>query len=283
MIDLHMHSSASDGSLTPSALIAYGASKGLQVMALTDHDTIAGLTEAQAAAHEHNINLIHGIELNIQWPTGEFHLLGLGIKKPYTSLLDIIAFLRKARNTRNEEIVKKMQSYGIKVSVEELKTMFLTESLGRPHIADFLVSKKIVKTRQKAFDKFLARNMPFYVPKVGANLDEAIVAIKDSGGIPVLAHPLSLYLSWGKIEPILQDIFDRGVEGMEAWHPGVRVVEAKRLEEMGKKIGYFITAGSDFHGEHVRSDRKMGKTSGGLAIDDRFWLNELQPRLNALL
>ncbi len=281
MIDLHTHSNASDGSLSPEDLIAYGASKGLSIMALTDHDTIAGLAEAKNSAKQHNVTFVPGIELNIQWPTGEFHLLGLGLKNPSSSLLDIIAFLREARNTRNEEIVKKMQSCDINVTVEELLNMFETESLGRPHIADFLVSKKIVKTRQKAFDKYLARNKPFYVPKTGANLDEAIIAIKDSGGIPVLAHPLSLYLSWGKIEPVLQNIFDRGVEGMEAWHPGVRVVEAKRLEEMGKKIGFFITAGSDFHGEHVRADRKIGKTSGGNTIEERFWFQELLPRLKS--
>ncbi len=279
MIDLHLHSSASDGSLSPKELIEYGANKNLSVMALTDHDTIAGLSEAEESSKENNIIFVPGIELSIQWPTGEFHLLGLGIKKASSSLLDIIAFLRKARNTRNEEIVKKMQSYGINTSVEELKNMFSTESLGRPHIADFLVSKKIVKTRQKAFDKFLARGKPFYEPKVGANLDEAIIAIKDSGAIPVLAHPLSLYQSWGKIEPILQDIFDRGVEGLEAWHPGVREVEAKRLEAMGKNIGYFITGGSDFHGEHVRSDRKIGRTSGGKVIEERLWTEELLPRL----
>ncbi len=281
MIDLHTHSSASDGSLSPSSLIDYGASKGLKIMALTDHDTIAGLEEAKASSEKNNILFIPGIEINIEWPTGEFHLLGLDLKKPSSSLLDIIAFLRKSRKTRNEEIVEKMQSSGINVSVEELKNMFSTDSLGRPHIADYLVSKKIVKNRQHAFDKYLARHMPFYVPKVGANLDEAIIAIKDSGGIPVLAHPLSLYLSWGKIEPVLQDIFDRGVEGLEAWHPGVRVVEAKRLEEMAKRIGYFITAGSDFHGEHVRNDRKIGKTSGGLSIDERFWLQELKPQIDA--
>ncbi len=282
MIDLHTHSSASDGSLSPSELIAFGASKGLSTIALTDHDTVAGLAEAQASAKNHDINFIPGVELNIQWPTGEFHLLGLGVNLPSPSLLDIIAFLRKARNTRNDEIVKKMQSYGIKTSVDEIKSLFSTESLGRPHIADFLVLKKIVKTRQQAFDKFLGRNLPFYVERCGANLDEAIIAIKESGGTPVIAHPLSLYLSWGKIEGVLQDIFDRGVEGLEAWHPGVRVVEAKRLEEMGKKIGFFITAGSDFHGEHVRSDRKIGKTSGSLTIEDRFWLEELKPRLNLM-
>ncbi len=279
MIDLHTHSNASDGLLSPKDLISFAASKSIHTIALTDHDTIAGIPEAQTAAEENNITFIPGIELDIQWPTGEFHLLGLGLKKPSNSLKDIIAFLRKARNTRNEEIVKKMQNLGINFTLEEIIERYDTESLGRPHIADFLVEKNIVKNRQQAFDKYLARNKPLYVPRVGANLDEAIIAIKESGGVPVIAHPLSLYVSWGKIEPVLQDIFDRGVEGLEAWHPGVRVVDAKRLESMAKKIGFFITAGSDFHGENIRVDRKIGKTSGGLKIEDRFWEEELKIHL----
>ena len=279
MIDLHTHSTASDGAFSPKELIAYGASKGLHVMALTDHDTIAGITEAQTAADEHNITFVPGIELEIQWPTGEFHLLGLGLKNPSKSLYDIIAFLSKGRNTRNEEIVKKMQNLGINFTLDEIKAMFNATSLGRPHIAEFLVMQGIVKTKQEAFDKYLARNKPMYSPRVGANLDEAVIAIKESGGVPVIAHPLSLYLSWGKIEPVLQELFDRGVEGLEAWHPGARVVEAKRLEEMATRIGFFITAGSDFHGEKVRADRKIGQTSGGTKIEDRFWTENLQPRL----
>ena len=279
MIDLHTHSNASDGVFSPKELIAYGASKGLHVMALTDHDTIAGIEEAQIAADEHNVTFVPGIELEIQWPTGEFHLLGLGLSNPSKSLHGIIAFLGKARNSRNEEIVKKMQNLGFNFTIEEIKDTFNTISLGRPHIAEFLVMQGIVKTKQEAFDKYLARNKPMYAPRVGANLDEAVVAIKESGGVPVIAHPLSLYVSWGKIEPVLQELFDRGVEGLEAWHPGARVGEAKRLEEMAKKIGFFITAGSDFHGEKVRADRKIGRTSGGSKIEDRFWTENLQPRL----
>ncbi len=280
MIDLHLHSSASDGSMTPFELITFGAQKGLQVMALTDHDTIGGLKEAHAAAIENNVIFVPGIEINIQWPKGEFHLLGLGIKTPSKSLLDIIAFLGKARNSRNEEILKKMQSCGLNVDEQELKSLFQTESLGRPHIADYLVMKNKVKNRQQAFDKFLGQGRPFYVPRAGANLDEAVVALKESGAVPVIAHPLSLYLSWGKIEDVLIDIFDRGVLGLEAWHPGVKEGEARRLEEIGRRIGFFITAGSDFHGEKVRSDRKIGKTSGAKEIDSRFWTDELKPHLH---
>lgn len=281
MIDLHIHSNASDGSLSPAELVAYGSNKGLTVMAITDHDTVAGIKEATVAAKKNRIVFVPGIELNIQWATGEFHLLGLGFKKIDTSLLSIIARLQKGRNMRNDEIIKKMQSSGINVCFNEIESLFSTTSLGRPHFADYLVHKKIVKTRQQAFDKYLGRGKPFYVERTGANLDEAVGAIKESGGVPVLAHPLSLYVSWGKMEGVLQEIFDTGVEGLEAWHPGARIVEAKRLEELGRRLGYFITAGSDFHGEHVRADRKIGRTSGGLDIEDRFWLEELKPRLDA--
>ncbi|MFI3256775.1 MAG: PHP domain-containing protein [Spirochaetales bacterium] len=282
MTDLHIHSDASDGFLSPGDLIAYGASKGLRIMALTDHDTVAGIDEASVAAQQHNITFIPGIELNIQWPTGEFHLLGLGLKNPSSSLLNIIAFLQESRNTRNDKILKKMQAFGIKVSAEELFAMFSTKALGRPHFAEYLVSKKIVKTRQQAFDKYLGRNKEFYIGHEGANLAEAVIAVKESGGIPVIAHPMSLYVSWGKLEGVLQNIFNTGVEGLEAWHPAIRISEAQRLEELGRKLGFFITAGSDFHGKNVRSDRKIGKTSGGLSIDDRFWFEELKPRLNIL-
>ena len=110
-------------------------------------------------------------------------------------------------------------------------------------------------------------------------LDEAVYAIKSSGGVPVIAHPLSLYISWGKIGPALQDVYNRGVQGLEAWHSGVRVTDALRLEELARKTGFFVTAGSDFHGEAVRADRRLGHTAGGRKIDDRFWEQELQPAL----
>ena len=118
--------------------------------------------------------------------------------------------------------------------------------------------------------------------KIGMNLDVAIQAIKDSEGIPVLAHPLSLYVSWGKIEGVLTDLKERGICGLEAWHSGVRLSEAKRLEELARKLGFFVTAGSDFHGEKVRADRKIGHTAGGLKIDSRFWQDELSVQLKNL-
>jgi len=280
MIDLHSHSTASDGSLSPSELVSYAASKGVTVLALTDHDTLDGLAECGTACKNSGITFVPGVELNIDWPIGEFHLLGLSLKAVSPSLTALLKDLQESRIERNRKIVETMNNDGIPVSFEALSKHYDTKSLGRPHIADFLVKNKIVKTAQQAFDRFLGKGRPYYVGRQGLDLDEAISAIVDSGGIPVLAHPMSLYVSWGKIEPVLTDLFARGIKGLEAWHPGARVAECMRLEEMGRKLGFFITAGSDFHGEQVRKDRKIGHTAGMKKIDNRFWTEELEPAVN---
>ena len=281
MIDLHTHSNCSDGDLSPEDLVEYAFSKKISVLALTDHDTISGLDRAEKACKEKEIEFVRGIELGIEWPSGEFHLLGYGLSNISESLRELITTLQKNREERNLRILEKLKDININTSLEELYEIFNTKNICRPHIADFLVQKKKVKNRQKAFDLYLAKGRPIYEKKVGMNLDVAIQAIKDSGGIPVLAHPLSLYVSWGKIEGVLQDLYERGLCGLEAWHSGVRLSEAKRLEELARKLGFFVTAGSDFHGEKVRADRKIGHTAGGIKIDERFWSFELKPALKS--
>ena len=279
MIDLHSHSTASDGEFSPSELVALAIEKNVNVLALTDHDTFDGIEEGKQAAKNKNITFISGIELNIQRSRGEFHLLGLGIKEPSTSLIKICKELQEGRLSRNQQIIEKMQQDGFPVNYQELKEMFPTQILGRPHLAAYLVEKKVVKKRQLAFDKYLGKGRPYYVERRAADLYDAIYAIKDSGAVPVLAHPLSLYVSWGKMEETLADLKEAGIEGLEAWHPGTRVGEALRLEEMAKKLGFFVTAGSDFHGPNVRGDRKLGHTTGNRKIEDRFFYEELKPRL----
>ncbi|WP_428770711.1 PHP domain-containing protein [Treponema sp. HNW] len=278
MIDLHTHSSASDGSFSPSDLIAYAAARGLSVLALTDHDTLAGLDEAAKAADGAGIGFIPGIELNIEWPRGEFHLLGLGLYNPAPSLHALIDFLQEKRKKRNAEIIEKLNDLGMDTDLKDLEQMFHSSVIGRPHIADYLVSRRFVKTRQQAFDRYLAKGRPCYAERRGLELKDAVEAIKKSGGVPVLAHPMSLYVAWGKLPGVLHEIFETGVEGIEAWHPGARVGECKRLEETGRQIGFFITAGSDFHGEK-RPDRKIGKTAGQKPIEDSFLTEELEPAL----
>ena len=279
MIDLHVHTTASDGQYTPAQIMQKAADLGINTIAITDHDTVAGLEEGRAEVEKLGINFVPGIEMNINGSRGEFHLLGLGLERISTSLQTAIDNLQKNRVIRNEEMIAKMRADGVDITIEELYSHFPNTVIGRPHIAAILVEKGLVRKRQQAFDKYLAKGRPWYCERVGTNLDEAIVAIRESGGIPVIAHPMSLYLSWGKLPAALQDIYERGVMGLEAFHPGARMTDCLRLEECARKIGYFITAASDFHGEKVRADRKLGHTCNNKVIEDKFWTEELGPAL----
>mgnify|MGYP002626566962 FL=1 len=281
MIDLHSHSSASDGVFSPKEAAEYAISKKLKVWALTDHDTVDGLFEAAetCAKSESGIIFVPGIEINVRWPTGEFHLLGLGLRRYSEKLKDLVADLTESRRNRNLEIVEKMNKDGINVTLEESESQFVASQIGRPHFATFLMRIGKVKHRQEAFDRFLGKGRPYHVNHEGADLDVAVSAIKSAGGVPVLAHPLSLYVSWGKMDETIEKIKNHGVEGLEAWHPAARINEGFKLEEVARKLGMFVTAGSDFHGKGVRADGHLGRTSGERKIDDRFWYEELAPHL----
>ena len=279
MIDLHTHTTASDGQYSPHDLVQKVSEKNISVLAITDHDTCDGLKEGAEACRKFGLTFVPGIELNIERPNCEFHLLGLGLQTISKSLNEVIEFLQTSRINRNLEMIKRMNDAGVEVTFDQIQEEFPGQIVGRPHFAAWLEKHGVVKHRQQAFDKYLARGRPWYVDRTGINLDEAIVAIKESGGLPVVAHPMSLYLSWSKIEPVMQDFKERGIVGMECFHPGARVTECLRLEELAKKLGLFVTAGSDFHGEKVRADRKPGHCCGDKKIDDRFWNEQLYPAL----
>ena len=282
MIDLHTHSTASDGTYTPAQLMEYAHARNINAIALTDHDSIDGIIEAQKKARELSMEFIPGIELSIQWPTGEFHLLGLGLQSPSKELLGAIDFLRQERDNRNIKMAQKLQEQGIAITYEEVVEKAGTKTIGRPHFASLMIEKGFIRQRQQAFDQYFAKGRPCYVERTGLDLEDAVKAIKTSGGIPVQAHPLSMYVSWGKTEDTMIDIQMHGVEGLEAWHPGTRVSEAYRLEELARKLGMTATAGSDFHGEKVRADRKIGYTAGKSKIEDKFWYEELKPALEKI-
>lgn len=282
MIDLHSHSSASDGALSPANSARHAISLRLSAWALTDHDTTDGLSEAAktVAAEGGSMEFVPGIELNIRWPSGEFHLLGLGLRRLSPELAAVTGYLADDRRRRNEEILAKMrEATGIGISLPEMEEKFGTRQIGRPHFARLLAEMGVVRRPQEAFDRFLGSGRPWYAPHAGEDLDVAVEAIRTSGGVPVIAHPKSLYVSLSKIEPLLADFRSRGVAGLEAWHPCVREAEARRLEEMARRLGMFVTAGSDFHGRGVRADRRLGETAGGNRIDGRFWTDELLPAL----
>lgn len=279
MIDLHTHSTASDGSFTPKELLTYAKKKNISVLALTDHDTIDGLKEAEKAALELDILFVPGVELNINWHSGEFHLLGLGLQDNFAPLEAELGALQDSRMNRNKEIIELMQKAGFPIDFETVSQTYQTKSLGRPHIAQYLVSIKKAKNVQDAFDRYIGKGRPFYIGRKGLDLDRAIQAIKEAKGLPVLAHPMSLYISWGKLGPVLHDLRERGILGLEAWHPGARMSECQRLDELGRKLDFFITAGSDFHGPNIRKDRKIGHSCRMKKIEEKYWTEELRPHL----
>ena len=290
MVDLHTHSNMSDGDLSPAVLIREAVRQGLSAVALTDHDTIKGLDSAREAAKLENLRFIPGIEINISWngksahgavglgPGGEFHLLGLGINSPSPAFIAAIGELSRRREARNREILDRMHELSIEATWEELLEISGGEtdhlrpvnggnSLGRPHFAALLVKHKIVKNRNQAFARYLSVGKPLYVPKVGLIFEEAAALIRESGGIPVLAHPISLYVAWGRLPDLVKMLKDMGLMGLEAWHPTAKGGSCRRLEALAKTLDLYITEGSDFHGS-VRPDRRLGYSSKGRRIND---------------
>jgi predicted metal-dependent phosphoesterase TrpH len=275
MIDLHTHSTASDGSLRPAELIRAAKERGLSAIALTDHDTINGLEEAGDEADRLGIRFIPGIEFEITWeegtstvsPPGEFHLLGLGITKPSPAFVETITALNQFRETRNREILDRLRELGLHADYDELRTLAGEGSIGRPHIAALLVKHGMVKDREQAFARYLGKGRPFYVPNEGLQFQKALTLIKESGGIAVLAHPMSLYVAWGRLPELIQELAVLRLDGLEAWHPMAKQRSCKRLEELAKSLHLCVTEGSDFHGE-ARPDRKLGLSGKDRKIDD---------------
>jgi predicted metal-dependent phosphoesterase TrpH len=286
MIDLHTHSTASDGSLAPAELITLGIRRKLKALALTDHDTVSGVEEAKKAAVGSELFFIPGIELEIagtrEGVQGEFHLLGLGITNVSRAFTEATAMLAHSREVRNREMLDKMEELKISASYDEIKAFSRGKIIGRPHFAAFLVKRRIVKNIPQAFDRYLGKGKPLYVQKTGLEFDHAVSIINESGGLAILAHPMSLYVAWGRLPDIVKNIQSRGLQGLEAWHPTAKVKDCKRLEDMAKSLGLFVTAGSDFHGD-FRPDRKLGITAGSRKIEDSLLeaippLQDLSPK-----
>ena len=281
MIDLHTHSTASDGTFTPAELAVEAHRAGLSLFALTDHDTVAGVAEALQAGSTLGIRVLPGIEISVEWQPGELHLLGLGIDITNKTLCDLMQYAQEKRHQRNRKIIEKFDKAGIVIDEEKLAQVAGGAVIGRPHFAKYLVQEKKAKSIQDAFLKYLAKGRPFYIEKECLPLTEAIEAIKAARGVPVLAHPMSLYLSWGKLPETIAQFKEQGLVGLEAWHSGARYGECIRLQALAEELNLIVTAGSDFHGAN-RKDVHLGRTANNLPIEDCFFTDNLLPALASI-
>jgi predicted metal-dependent phosphoesterase TrpH len=269
VIDLHTHSTASDGTFSPGELIRKARDEGLTTLALTDHDSLDGLDEASAAAADAGIRFVPGVEIEIGFGPGEFHLLGLDLGEVREPLRQAAAELARSREDRNEQVFQLLKTAGMELDYKELREQVGEGMIGRPHIANLLVEKRVVKSKQEAFDRYLAKGRPFFVQKACLELSKALEVIKDSRGLAIVAHPLSLFVSWTRMRTLMGEWKELGIDGIEAWHPTARVVDCQRLEAMGIEFGMRITAGSDYHGPS-RPERRLGRTAGDRPIPDSY-------------
>lgn len=269
MVDLHTHSTESDGTFSPRRLVRFARESGLSAVALTDHDTVAGLAEAKKAASGEGIRLIPGIELEVSYSGGEFHLLGLGINRWRGQFETALLSLQHERTVRNRVILDRMREAGIEVEYSEVEDLAGGEIIGRPHFARMLVSRGIVRNIEDAFNRFLKPGMPYYASKRTITVREAADLIHAAGGLAVIAHPLTLYLGWRVLPDRIRAYRDEGVDGIEAYHSNATYRECRRLEDIARNLGMLVTAGSDFHGSHIPS-RRLGRTCDGRVIDDAF-------------
>lgn len=262
-LDLHVHTTASDGSLSPSAAVRSAQANGVAILGIADHDTTGGLREAQEAAKGTGLVLVPGVELSVGQGARETHVLGYFVDPDEPELQVVLETLRGARDGRNEGIVQRLKELGAPISLDRVKQISGGGSVGRPHIAKALVEAGHVSSEGEAFGRYLARGKPGYVGRERLSPAEAAVAIRQSGGIPVLAHPAKL-----GARRVIEGLLDQGMGGIEVYHSDHTDADAEMLLALARERGLLITGGSDSHGPH--SDRPI--EIGSLDIPE--WVGE---------
>ncbi len=252
-IDLHVHTTASDGIHTPRAIIDRALSEGISALAITDHDTVGGLPDAAEYAASLDFDLIPGIEFSIDYsgaPGASFHLLGLNIDFRDEELITVTGALTARRSQRISRIVEDLARHGIVIPEDEIIAEAAGESMGRPHVARVLIRYGHCGNMEDAFRKFMVPGKPGYVKKEKIALDEALRLIRKTGGVAIIAHPISLnFGTFKKFIPILEGLVERGVEGLESYASMHDASQVSGFLELAARFGLLVSGGSDFHGD----------------------------------
>jgi len=262
-VDLHCHSTASDGTLAPRAVVRLAKESDLVGLALTDHDTVAGVREAANEAQKIGIAFIPGIEISCTYPPpGTMHLLGYGVDPDSDVLREMTRQLIDARDNRNPRIVAKLNELGVAITMDEVEQEAGGQVIGRPHIAAVLARKGYVSSIKQAFDKYLAQGAPAYFDKERMSPKRALELVRESGGLPVLAHPIQLRTTNdAELERVIKDLVDLGLAGLETTHSDHDDALVEKYTRLADKYGVLKTGGSDFHGTN-KKDIALGSARG---------------------
>lgn len=248
LADLHIHTTASDGSVLPRELPALARSAGLELIAITDHDTVAGVEPAAAAAASLGMRVIAGIEVSTDYRDMDIHLLGYGIDIHSQILGEVTQWSVKEKQIRNGKILQKLRELGYDISWEDVRLPQEGTVAGRPHIAQALVDKGYAASVSEVFQHLVGEGKPAYVPRQRISLERAIDVIRQAGGQPVLAHPLQYGFPEHELEEFVAFAAGCGAVGLETVYTGYTLSQQAELRSLADKYGLFITGGSDFHG-----------------------------------
>ncbi len=266
LVDLHLHSSCSDGSDTPAELVRTAFDHGCRSIALTDHDTLSGLGQASEQARALNMQLISGVEISIPFQQRTMHLLVYLNDGAHEALEEHLRVLQTGRRERNRAIAKAMADDGIPITYEQVVVQAGSEEgLGRPHFAATLVNLGVADTIDDAFDRFLATGRPYDLARKSLTLDEALELVRASHAISVVAHPMTLGYTTTTLGSIATELRERGVDGLEVYYSRYRPEIRLELEAIAHAAGLLATGGSDYHGTY-KIGLKPGVGEGDLRV-----------------
>ncbi|MBL8073789.1 MAG: PHP domain-containing protein [Nitrospira sp.] len=264
-VDLHLHTTHSDGSCTPAELVRLAHQAGVTALAVTDHDIMTGVAQATSEGEHYGIEVIPGVEISSMIGQSELHILGYFLDWQDPILNERFTTLRESRHRRNPQIVERLQALGIDITYDEVRALAGSDSVGRPHIARALMDKHVVSSAKEAFDRFLANGKPAYVPRDLPNPAEAIQWIKAAGGLAVLAHPSWVRLADRSLIELVRELKVAGLDGLEVYYSTHASRQTREYLSLAQHLGLLVTGGSDFHGL-TKPDIDVGIGKGTLHV-----------------
>ena len=266
-IDLHVHTTASDGTASPAEAVKLAKAAGLSAIAITDHDTVSGYAEAAEAGKALGVEVIPGIEISTKYGRA-VHILGYYIDPDSDKLAPVLEWVVRDRDERNRKMAELMAADGLPVSYEEMHRRF-GAVIGRPHFAEVLVELGLAKDIRDAFDRYVEKGQKYYLPRNFLSIERSIEIIREAGGVPVLAHPFQYKLDDAGLRELIEHCMESGLQGMECRYSGYSVEQSKYLGCLAEKYGLIKTGVSDFHGDNKRHI-SIGTGTGHLEVPYKY-------------
>lgn len=266
-IDLHVHTTASDGTASPAEAVKLAKAAGLSAIAITDHDTVSGYAEAAEAGEALGVEVIPGIEISTKYGRA-VHILGYYIDPDSDKLAPVLEWVVRDRDERNRKMAELMAADGLPVSYEEMHRRF-GAVIGRPHFAEVLVELGLAKDVRDAFDRYVEKGQKYYLPRNFLSIERSVEIIREAGGIPVLAHPFQYKLDDAGLRELIEHCMESGLKGIECRYSGYSTEQSKYLSRLAEEYGLIKTGGSDFHGEN-KKHISIGTGTGTLEVPYQY-------------